>query len=61
MKHIFEGLSILLKYVPEGSCCAEHDVLYAEGPQEVSPDDRDRLLSLGWRWDVNAGSWARFT
>lgn len=68
MKDVREGLAILAKYVEENSHCidAKHDVLYA-GPAcsgedaPVSPDDRAALEKLGWHYDDEAESWARFT
>ncbi len=63
MKDIHEGLGILLKYKPDGSCDAEHDEIFAEGPEPeaMAPEDAARLDDLGWRWDGSLGSWCKFT
>ena len=61
MKKIYEGLGILLKYAPNGSCDAQHDELFAEGPRGVSEEDAVKLAELGWRWDQQIDSWAKFT
>ncbi len=63
MQTIADGLSILLKYDPAGSCGAEHDILYA-GPDikaQVSEEDAKKLESLGWHWSTEFECWARFT
>jgi hypothetical protein len=63
MKQMAAGLTILMKYDPEGSCSAEHDILYA-GPDEqgkVSEEDQKKLEDLGWHWDEQFDCWARFT
>lgn len=62
MKRIYDGLTILLKYDPEGDCAAEHDVLYAGGgdPKEMSPEDLAKLDELGWHWDEDLDSWAHY-
>ena len=63
MKTIHEGLTILLRYDPEGDFSAEHDEVYAGGghPDEMEPDDVAKLLELGWRWDESMDSWVCFT
>lgn len=60
-KEIKEGLEILLKYTPDGWCDAQHDILCAPGPEDVSPEDRAKLITLGWHWDEECSSWAAFT
>lgn len=61
MKKIAEGLNILLKYAPTGEVQPAHDVIYASGPQKVSPLDAAYLRKIGWRWDDANGCWAVFT
>ncbi len=61
-QEIIKGLLILAKY-PKCSVQAEHDVLYA-GPSDVSlirDEDIDKLESLGWHYDGEGASLARFT
>lgn len=61
MKEIIEGLTILLKYAPDGECHAEHDILYAAPEVEhVSPEDAERLKQLHWSWDSANRSWRIF-
>lgn len=57
------GLAILLNYAPDGSTCAEHDEIFAEGPppEKMSAEDRDKLASLRWRYDATLPSWQKFT
>lgn len=65
MEAIRGGLEILAKYVkPDDHCVdAQHDIIYA-GPgsdNEVSAEDKVALEKLGWHWDTDCDSWARFT
>lgn len=64
MREIAEGLTILMKYDPDGSVCAEHDILAAAPDVQedtVSVEDKAKLEALGWHWDSETDSWARFT
>lgn len=63
MKKAMLGLQILLKYDPEGSTCAEHDVLYAGGcsPEDMQAYDVAKLSQLNWRWSPEENSWVFFT
>lgn len=59
---VIEGLKILETYGAE-SVDAQHDVIYT-GPgsdKNVSKEDAKKLKNLGWRFDAQAESWARFT
>ncbi len=63
MKKVAEGLQILLKYDPDGGCCAEHDEFYAGNdcpPEKMTPEDVARLDELGWLWDADLPSWMKF-
>jgi hypothetical protein len=64
MKKVHEGLSILLRYQPEGGeFHAEHDEIFAAGPapQEMASGDARRLRELGWDYSVKFESWKKFT
>ncbi len=64
MKEIYDGLAILMKYEPEGGVDASHDLFCAApftGRDDVSAEDQKTLDALGWHWDEDADSWARFT
>jgi hypothetical protein len=63
---IIEGLQILGKYDPKGlekgSINAEHDIIYAfpNVGNDLFPDDVKRMRELGWHFDEDTESWARF-
>lgn len=62
---LLEGMQILNKYMGkvEGECAAEHDIIYLPGPskEELSAEDAKRLDDLGFFFDDQYDSWARFT
>jgi hypothetical protein len=61
---IVQGLNILMTYKPDGEswyCAAEHDVLYAPGPRDVSEEHQRELKALGWIWHDDVESWGAFT
>lgn len=60
---VLEGLKILLKYRPRSDVAAEHEAIYAGGPQpdQLTEDDRIELTNLGWAYDVKLTSWRKFT
>lgn len=65
-KQVIEGLQILSRYgdPQEHDICAEHDIIYAcpgVGPKDPSTEELQRLEDLGWFWDDQVDSWARFT
>lgn len=65
-ENIIEGLNILKKYLKKNGNSVEgqHDILYAAPgvtEEEVSPEDKARLDELGWHFDIEGTSWARFT
>jgi hypothetical protein len=63
---IVAGLTILAKYDPKGmdshGFAAEHDEIFAcsVAPDAISEEDRANLAKLGWRWDEDVDSWAKF-
>ena len=56
---IIEGLQILEKYDQNGDCDAQHDVIYASPPVNVSEADAKRLDLLGFFEDDDG--WQVFT
>lgn len=64
MREIAEGLHILMKYEPDGSCEGQHDIIYA-APRvkkgQVSSEDAKKLDDLGWHWSTDGDCWAVFT
>jgi len=63
---VIRGLQILQGYKADGvtwNCEAQHDVLYADGPDPAAlgGNDAKELEDLGWCWDSGSGSWRRFT
>lgn len=61
-KQVVGGLEILGRYggADDHNICAEHDIIYAGHGCVVSDDDRAKLEELGWHWDDDIDSWARF-
>jgi hypothetical protein len=59
------GLEILQEFNPGGIVSAEHDVIYAHGPDpdedKISKKDKRKLKNLGWYWDEKFQCWAHFT
>jgi len=63
MQELIEGFNILIKYSDKGDVCAEHDVIYASSEIEentMSMEDVAKMDELGWHWDEDADSWAKF-
>lgn len=63
---VLRGLEILQSYKPDGetwNCDAQHDELFAQGPEPsaLGGDDAKELEKLGFRWDNQVESWAVFT
>ena len=61
---LIEILQICEKYEPGNWVCAEHDIIYVLGSdasEKVSPEDRERLDSLGAHFDSEADGWTVFT
>ncbi len=58
---IADGLNIFIKYEPEGEMNHEHDIIYACGIRNLSPEDEKTLVGLGWFWDEEYDCWAIFT
>jgi hypothetical protein len=60
-----EAFMIFARYQPPDRWCdvvAEHDALYAgPTPDEMTPEDRERLERLGWRTDPNVDGWKHST
>lgn len=58
-----EAFTILAKYSDEGyALSAEHDIIYAQAkPDDLSPDDRERLCELGWHESEEFNCMAMFT
>jgi hypothetical protein len=61
-ERVVKGLEIFLKYDADADVCAEHDVIYAGvGLEEkVSKEDELQLKTLGWHFDKEFDSWAKF-
>lgn len=63
MKKLIEALQILVKYKdePYPTHC-EHDVLMIMGitQEEVSEDDKAKLIELGFHWNNEHGCWASY-
>jgi hypothetical protein len=57
---IAEGLRILAPHCSDFDVCAEHDELFAcyKGT-ELSPEDHQRMIDLGWDWSKGTG-WSFF-
>ena len=58
-----EAFTILAKYDPKAEVCLERDQVWTGGalPEEMSPEDRDRLYVLGLWWDKETDSWSTYT
>lgn len=62
-KKIVGGLEIIAKYDGDRTyVAAEHDVIFAgpRHPEKVTIEDRKALEKLGWHFDDEVDSWARF-
>jgi hypothetical protein len=62
---VIAGLALLLKYDAESEADAQHDIIYAGSSKtlwnKISEEDRKLLDALGWHWDAESDSWAKFT
>lgn len=63
-RDVMRGLEILMGYKPDGvtwNCDAQHDELFAEGPdpEALGGDDARELADRGWTWTGEC--WRRFT
>ena len=63
-ERVMKGLQIFLKYDTEADVCAEHDIIYAgvgrKVQENLSPEDQKELKNLGWHFDKESESWAKF-
>jgi len=62
IQKVIEGLTILMKH---GATHVEgqHDIIFA-GPEidaSITEDEKTRLKELGWHFDEETDSWAKFT
>ncbi len=62
MKRVYEGLAVLVKYDPNGYFAAEHDEIFAGGPEpiRITEEDLATLKKLGWSWDESLPAWHKF-
>ena len=63
-EEIAEGLLLLNKFPGNRGVCAEHDIIYAHGPDvlaKMSEEDCRTMLLLGWHWNKNVDCWASHT
>jgi len=62
MKRVLAGLTILSKYTPDGSMAAEHDEIYADGPEpkDLQAGDAELLEENGWSYKEEFSSWHKF-
>jgi hypothetical protein len=63
MKDIVEGVTILMKYDPNGSIEAQHDQIFACNVtlEMVSEEDAATLDKLRWFWCEEYDCWSKFT
>lgn len=59
LKNLRKGLTILLRYAPEGGCWSQLDEMCAAGrdPDGMTVEDVAELTRLGWHWDVEHDCW----
>ena len=62
MRKLLRGLEILCKYDPDGTTCAEHDIIYAGGgaPSKISEEDLKALEDNGWFYEETEEGWCKF-
>jgi hypothetical protein len=61
INEVLGGLQILAKYNGEKhDICAAHDIIYAGAGVEVTPEEAVELDKLGWFFEKEFESWARF-
>lgn len=56
---VIRGLEILKSHGADG-VCAEHDVIYVNGPKDICNQSLEELENLNWHWDTDVDSWAKF-
>jgi hypothetical protein len=66
MAAVMRGLNTLYEYKPDGetwSVDAQHDELFAHGPEPsaLSDEDAKQLKDDGWTWSESHFSWHKFT
>lgn len=67
VSELSEAARILRRYAIESgadqSVSTEHDVIMAgsAAPDEMPPDESQRLVDLGWTWEEDYGCWKAFT
>jgi hypothetical protein len=64
MKEVCDGLTILMKYCPDGEFEVQDDVCFADPditPEMVSEEDAVALNKLLWFWNSKFECWAHFT
>ena len=59
LSKFIEGLQIIQKHEKDGFCLrAEHDQFWASSTKlEMPPDDKVKLIELGWLQDDDADGW----
>ena len=61
INEVIQGLKVFARYSTHNpSVCAEHDCIYAQVDSDLAEEDTAELEALGWHWDNDAGSWAKF-
>jgi hypothetical protein len=61
INEVIQGLKVFAKYQDHRpSVCAEHDIIYAQVGSDLTEADIAELEALGWHWDEDGDSWARF-
>lgn len=56
---IIVGLQIVLASKSTSDVCAEHDIIYAGMPEEMTDEENKKMKELGWHVG-DADSWAIF-
>jgi hypothetical protein len=60
IQKLIRGLQLLdhygARYISAG-----HDVIYAGGETDYTPEARETLEEAGWHWDASYESWYFFT
>jgi hypothetical protein len=58
---VHRGLEIIMKYEPDATTAAEHDVIFCGTyePDKMTKEDLEELEGLGWHEQDD--SWAKFT
>lgn len=58
---VIDGLTIINKYWPGQTLAAEHDILYAGGPGQVTDEEKAALEQAGWHYVSEFECWGRYT